>query len=383
MGISRMRGALAILFFTAAIVGPCQTHAVEFKAEIFAEEKTIPPGPNVFANETGWDGASRIHIYGQHGLTYKGELSLGLNSQLVLSPDGKQVLAFSNYMKRYTYGPVETALQVFDVATARPLYEIIVPSKAVEANPMSNLIARSDDGHYVYIQNATPATSVTVVDMTRKSVIDEVPLPGCYGIMPARQGLRFATLCGTGKIKTVAFREGKHSIKESAKLFDVKKDALFIHSQRARNGLLVLTSFQGNLYLIDDSQDTAKLVDILPIARDIPGHWVPGGYQVSAYNAPHDVLFLLMHPNGREGSHKDPSQELFAYSLADHKVIARSKAPQLTSIVVTQDEDPLIYGSNKEQKTIVEYTQEHKGSFVFRQSAMDGRAGGAKSLAVP
>lgn len=191
--------ALGTLIFAALLVGPCRTHAIEFKTEVFAEEvfaeeKTIPPGPNVFANETGWDGASRIHIYGQHGLSYKGQLSLGLNSQLVLSRDGKQVLAFSHYMKRYTYGPVETALQAFDVATARPLFEIIISSKAVQANPMSNLVERSDDGHYVYIQNATPATSVTVADMASKKVIDEVPLPGCYGIMPARSGRRQGVL---------------------------------------------------------------------------------------------------------------------------------------------------------------------------------------------
>ncbi|WP_373019995.1 amine dehydrogenase large subunit [Thiomicrorhabdus sp.] len=354
----------------------------EFKREIFTVEKAIPPGPNVFVNEASWDGASKIHVYGQEDLSYKGELALGLTSQIVSSSDGKQVYALSHYMKRYTYGPVESALQIFDVATLTPIKEIIIPNKAVQAIGMSGLIEKSADDHYVYIQNATPATSVTIVDITKGEVLPELPVPGCYGIFPAEKGNKFSTLCGTGKIKTFTMKNGKYSSADSEKVFDVDNDALYVHAQRAKDGKLIFTSFNGNLYVVDDSGESAKLLETIEVAKGVEGNWAPGGYQVTAYNAPTDTLFMIMHPDAYEGSHKDGSKEIWAYNLKTRKLVSRSPAENLVAISVNQEKTPTVFGSNEEDETVDEFTVTDPEKFVLSKTASDDRASWTTFLTV-
>lgn len=355
----------------------------QFIPEVFTVEKSISAGPNVFINEASWDGASRIHVYGQDGLEYKGELSLGLTSQIVASSDGKRVFALSHYMKRYTYGPVESVLQIFDVATLSPTTEIIVPNKAVQTIGMSGLIEKSADDKFVYIQNATPATSVTIVDVDTGTLLPELPIPGCYGIFPAENGNKFSTLCGTGQIKTYTIKNGTYSVGTSEKIFDVDSDALYVHAQRTKSGKLMFTSFNGNLYIVDDSRETAKLVETIAVSQGIEGDWVPGGYQVTAYNAPNDMVFMIMHSGAYEGSHKDSSEEIWAYSLKSKKLVSRFVAEYLIAVGVTQDKKPKIYGSNDEDGTVDEYLLADAKKFAFEKTASDERAGWSTSLAVP
>lgn len=353
-----------------------------FKPEVMSVEKAISPGPNVLVNEASWDGASKIHVYGQADMAYKGLMSLGLTSQFIISKDGSKAYALSDYMKRYTYGPIESVLQVFDIKTLSPIQEIIVPNKIAKAIGMTGLIEASADEKYLYLQNATPATSVTVVDLSAGKVLTEVPTPGCYGIYPSLSGYAFSTLCGTGQARTYTLTGDQYSTATSNKFFDVDGDALYIHAQRTSAGKLVFTSFNGNLYLVDDSSGTFKLTEKIEVSKGVEGNWAPGGYAISAYNSANDMLFMIMHPDAYEGSHKDGSKEIWAYSLKEHKLISRSAAEHLVAIAVTQDKEPKIFGSNEDEETADEYTLSSAKDFTFTKAASDSKAGWTTSLLV-
>lgn len=361
----------------------CQGLGAEtFQPEVFTVEKTIQPGPNVLVNAASWDGSSKIHVFGQGGLAYKGLIGMGLTSQFVVSADGKKAFVLSDYMKRYTYGPVESVVQIFDIATLTPEREILVPNKAVKAIGMTNLIELSADEKFLYVQNATPATSVTVIDLGQGKVVSEVPTPGCYGIYAAKKAGKFSTLCGTGQIKTYALEKGEYTTTTSAKIFDVDADPLYVHAQRRGNGQLIFTSFKGNLYLLDDSGKQVVLKQKLEPARDIEGDWAPGGYAVSAYHKASDMVFLILHPEAYEGSHKDVSAEIWAYSLAKKKLVSRSAAVGLVALAVTQDKQPFLYGANEEEETVDEYTLDDPKKFTFSKTATDARVGWNTSLLV-
>ena len=104
----------------------------------------------------------------------------------MISPDGKSAYSQSSYLKRIMYGDHEQVLQVFDVATLTPTKEVILPNKAAMVAAYTPLLEESADGKFIYVQNATPATSVTVVDMPEKKQAAEVPTPGCWGIFVVR-----------------------------------------------------------------------------------------------------------------------------------------------------------------------------------------------------
>lgn len=370
----------AICILSAILSGGA--FAADFEAETFTVKPHIDPGPNLFVNEASWEGASQIHVYGQDGLTYKGQVSLGLTSQFIPSADGKKLYAFSDYMERYTYGEIETVLQVFDVNTLSVDREIIIPNKAVKAIGMNQLIAASYDEKYLYIQNATPATSVTVVELDSGKIHAEIPVPGCYGIMPATEGYRFSSLCGGGEVKTFTLDGEDYEVTSSEQIFDVDKDALYLHSQRRKTGELIMTSFNGNLYLLDDSGEKVTLTRKIAVSKGIEGDWVPGGYGVTAYNAANDAVFMIMHSGAYEGSHKDPSEELWAYSLAEDRLIGRYPAPGLVAIDVSQGENPVVYGVNEEEETLDQYSSETGLAGTYTKTASDDRCGWSTNLAV-
>jgi methylamine dehydrogenase heavy chain len=353
-----------------------------FKPEVFTVEEAIPKGPNVFVNEAGWDAASKIHVYGQDGLTYKGLLSLGLTSQILLSKDASKVYAFSDYMKRYSYGPVESVLQIFDVNTLTPETEIVIPNQAAKAIGMSQLLEKSADESLIYIQNATPATSVTIANQKIGVVQGIIPTPGCYGIIPSTRGYRFSTWCGTGQFKTFTVNGDQYSVETSDPLFDSENSPLYVHSQRLKDGKLLLVGFNGDLVIADDSGPTMRFLETIPVASKEEGNWVPGGYMVTAYNAPNDLVYMIMHSDAYEGSHKDGSEEIWAYSLKKRKLLSRSPAEHLVAITVTQDKTPKVYGSNEDEESVDEYTVASTKDFSLTKAASDGKAGWTTSLLV-
>lgn len=66
------------------------------------------------------------------------------------------------------------------------------------------MVQPTANGRFVLVQNATPATSITVVDLSERKVAGQIATPGCWGTLPAASHpARLAMLCGDGKIATV------------------------------------------------------------------------------------------------------------------------------------------------------------------------------------
>ena len=314
-------------------------------AEEISVEKAIKPGPNVFVTTSSWSGAGAIYVLSAEDLTYKGDFSTGMQAQFALSPDAATGVVASAFPKRIMYGPVEAIIQKFDVSTLATQQEVTILPKFAQVSPQQGQIQFSADGARAFVQNATPATSVTVVDLKTGKVTAEIPNPGCWQINLAPDGGRFSSLCGDGSVLTVKIGpDGKAGAQARSKpLFNVEKDPLFAQSQRV-HGDLVFVSYSGVFYRISDKGDTAQLVDTYAFTKDIPGDWAPGGYAVMGYNAPHGIMFVLMHAGAKDGSHKEASEEIWAVDLAHRTVLYRSAAKGLIQIAVSQGKTPLVFG---------------------------------------
>lgn len=317
--------------------------------ETLTVEKTIKPGANVFILDQNWKGPSRVNVLSADDLSHKGILSVGLISQFKLTKDRKTAYTASAYAKRIMYGPTEAVLQEFDVDTLSVKREIPVSSKMAQIAPYSSLLQLTADERYALVQNATPASSVTVVDLIRGKAISEIPTPGCWGIYPAPKGNKFSSLCGDGAATTYTFEaDGRFTPgKRSEKIFDVDADPLFIHAERVGKDLL-FTSYNGNLYRVSDAGEAPKLKDKFSFTKGIEGNWAPGGFEVTAYNPAHNVLFVAMHPDAEDGSHKNEAEEIWAVDLKAKKVLYRSTVEKVISITVTEGEQPVLFGMNEE-----------------------------------
>lgn len=338
-----------------------------FKPETVIVEETIAPGPNVLVATQEWHGASRINVFSADDFTFKGILSTGSMAQFTLSPDGKTAYAMAVYLKRISYGDMEAVLQVFDVSKASVVKEIALPPVAAMVGPFKNLLIPSADGHFVYVQNATPATSVTVVDVVAGSVAGEVPTPGCWGIYPSLSGGDFSTVCGDGTFLTVDLDDAGKAVGQtkSDPIFDPDTDPLFVHAERIGEALGFL-SFKGDLVLVSDTGGKVAPVDRFSLVDGIEGGWAPGGFAVMAYAATPGILFATMHPDAKDGSHKDGAKEIWAVDVAAKRVLYRSVVEGVKSVFAVDAPAPTLFALNDDEGAVYRYSTDPEAKFAAK-----------------
>lgn len=350
-----------------ALCGATQANE-EFAPESVSVMEHIPPGANVFVLDQRWSGASRTSVISQDDLSVKGNLSFGIVGQMALSHDADTLYSMSAFAKRISYGPTEVVLQEFDVDTLSLEREIVIPEKAAQVAPSNAIIALSHDDRYAFVQNATPATSVSVVDLDAGEFVEEVPTPGCFGIFPAADSERFTTVCGDGTFQTFSMEDdgGFGSPQRSDVIFDAATDPLFIVGKRAGDELIFI-SFNGNVYELSDSGDTVSLTNKFSLVEGVDGDWAPGGVDIAAYNDANDVLFVNMHPDAYNGSHKDAAQEVWAVDLGDGKVLSRTPVEELASLSVTDGEAPVVFGLD-EESTLTRFETDAENGFALEET---------------
>ena len=295
----------------------------------------------------------RIYVLDGATLELRGMLEAGFAGMMVAAPEKHRVYVASTFFERLTRGKRTDVIQVFDDRTLKVLDEIPVPDVRAQALPYRSLMQPSRDGAFLFVQNTTPASSVTVVDVAAKTQF-ETAESGCYGIYPAlRNAMRFATLCGDGTIGTYTIADDHRSARRaaSAKLFDPQNDALFSHAERDNDGY-VFVSYSGRVVRISMDGDTAALLDSADVAGAAKG-WAPGGFQPFAFDAKAGVVYILMHPNAAEGSHKNPSAEIWSYDVRNKHLLARSPAANFTSLTISPSDPLALFAINTVESKIV------------------------------
>ena len=333
------------------------------RAEIAVEQVTVATLPPANAHRLYLSDMvishfidGKLMILDGDSLKVLGNVALGLAGHATLSPDRSELLVSTAYFTKLNRGERVAELDVYDATTLKLKAEIAVPSKHAQSMPYRGAVRSSADGHFVFMQNATPATSVTVVDRAAGKFVAEIATPGCWMIYPAQSvANRFSTLCGDGTMLTVTLdAEGKQAErKKSAKFFDPDSDALFVAGEQNGDNYTFI-SFLGNVQVVNVGGDTAvaeKPWSLLG-AADAKAGWRPGGYQPLAMQIKTGRLYVGMHPKGKEGSHKDPAKEIWAYDIASHKRVGRLPGHHSTVLAATRGEAPLLYGVSTEKQTI-------------------------------
>jgi methylamine dehydrogenase heavy chain len=99
----------------------------------------------------------------------------------------------------------------------------------------------------------------------------------------------------------------------------------------------------GHVRPIDFGPNEAKILPewSLVTPEDASEHWAPGGWQVSATDD--RLLYVLMHPDAREGSQKIPSPEVWVFDVTAQKRVARVRLVRPgVSVAVTPAPEPML-----------------------------------------
>ncbi len=289
----------------------------------------------------------RLHVIDGDGLNYLGMISTGYAGNATLSLDRKELYVATTYYSRLSRGERTEVVDIHDTQTLEHRGEIAIPARHAQALPYKGLIRPSSDGRWLYVQNATPASSVTVVDLKARKFAAEIATPGCWIVIPSQSaGNRFATLCGDGTMQSVVLDDngGLKSRARSARFFHPDEDPVFVQSDNIGDRHYFV-SYKGQVYAADLSGDKPMVDAPWPLATAAEARkgWRPGGYQLVAVHRKSGRLFVAMHSGGAEGTHKNPAQEIWVFDIEKKKRLARLPGHNAIALAVSQTDQPKLF----------------------------------------
>lgn len=364
-----------ILAGIAALATAGAAQAQSFQPETVTTAKLAPANPHrIYLSDVTISHIAdgKMWVIDGESFNVQGMIATGMAGQTTISPDRSEIYVATTYFTRLNRGERNDQVDVYDAATLELKNEIRIPPKHAQALPYKGTLRTSSDGRFLYVQNATPASTVSVVDLKSGYFVDEVNTPGCWAILPsATVENRFATICGDGTLLTVTLDGAGRQIeqKRSAKFFDPDDDAVFIAAE-AIGDRYHFVSFKGMIHVADVSGDEAKFEApwSLLTPADAKQGWRPGGYHPLAIHPESGRLFVAMHPKGREGSHKDIAQEIWAFDIASRKRVSRAPGNNAVTLAVTRGTRmPTLYAFDPTKAGIVAYEFGNKGLVVRRR----------------
>lgn len=301
----------------------------------------------------------RTHVLDGTQLRYLGLLGTGFAAATALSPDRRTIYVATTYYSRLQRGVRTDVVEVYSADDLNFQHEIVIPAKRVTSVPMRALSATSADGRWLLLQNATPATSITVVDLQARRAVAEVPAPGCYAVIPwPSQPRRFSSVCGDGTFATFDL-DDKGALATSSvskPFFNADKDPVFMHYELVGDRL-TFVSYHGDVYSLDLSGAAAtadQAWTLLDPASRKQG-WRPGGYQLFAIEPGKGQLYVGMHDKGAEGTHKNPAKEIWVFDLQSRKRIARLPGQTAVSMNIARTAQPRLFVLSGADNRIVSF----------------------------
>jgi methylamine dehydrogenase heavy chain len=283
-------------------------------------------------------------------------------SGFAIAPGGKAYYVAETLWTHDTRGQREDMIAVYDGTTLNLEAEIPLPGRALSV-PKAQSFAVSESGHYGYVFNLSPASSVVVVDLIKQKTVSSVETTGCALALPYGDS-GFGSLCTDGSLTTFGWDAKAHgTLKSSVHFFDAIRDPVFDElALDVATHKAFFVSYLGQIYeaTLGDQpqiapgwslQTAAGLTAPKDESNDVA--WRPGGGQLIAYHRPSNRLFVLMHV-GEGWSHKHEAAEVWVLNTATHSLIRRIvlKEPAL-NVAVSPDPSPLVLLTGRGPKLTV------------------------------
>jgi methylamine dehydrogenase heavy chain len=316
----------------------------------------------------------KLHVIDGDELKYLGLISTGYAGNAALSLDRKELYVATTYYTRLSRGERIDVVDIHDTQTLEHKGEIIIPTRRAQALPYKGLVRPSSDGRWLFVQNATPASSVTVVDLKARKFAAEISTPGCWIVIPSEtDGSRFSTLCGDGALQTIVVDDNGNakSRARSARFFHPDEDPVFVHTDPIGDRHYFV-SYKGLVYAADLSGETPQVDAPWSIASAAEARkgWRPGGYQLLAVHRKTGRLFVGVHAGGEEGSHKNPAREIWIFDIEKKKRIARLPGHNAIAIAVSQIDQPKLFAIDGMDMGLAVFDAGDKPRFLKRMGSI-------------
>ena len=300
---------------------------------------------------TGWAflnyAGDRIELrnVGADSREVKAQLQARDSTTLLVSTKRPEIYTADTVWSRGVRGTRTDFITIYDSQTLNAAGEIVLPgTKRGLITAMEGMFAFTDEERMALVFNFTPAASVTVVDLVKRQPLGEIEIPGCSLIYPSGER-GFSTLCSSGTLLSIKLdANGAVAGRSESKPFNpLDKDPLFT-SSALLNGVRYFPSLHGRIQPLDMHTDDVKVLPewSLVTPEEHAADWRPSGWQVTGSDEK-SLLYVLMQPDAREGTHKDPATEVWVFNPQTKTRVKRMRLVRPgSSIALTHGSEQLM-----------------------------------------
>ena len=300
---------------------------------------------------TGWAflnyAGDRIELrnVGADSREVKAQLQARDSTTLLVSTKRPEIYTADTVWSRGVRGTRTDFITIYDSQTLNAAGEIVLPgTKRGLITAMEGMFAFTDEERMALVFNFTPAASVTVVDLVKRQPLGEIEIPGCSLIYPSGER-GFSTLCSSGTLLSIKLdANGAVAGRSESKPFNpLDKDPLFT-SSALLNGVRYFPSLHGRIQPLDMHTDDVKVLPewSLVTPEEHAADWRPSGWQVIGSDEK-SLLYVLMQPDAREGTHKDPATEVWVFNPQTKTRVKRMRLVRPgSSIALTHGSEQLM-----------------------------------------
>ena len=258
-----------------------------------------------------------------------------------------------SFFARGTRGAQTDVLTIYDRASLALLGEVVLPeAKRMQVVPQKAALQVTRDGAFALVFNFTPASSVTVVDLARREVVNEIAVPGCMLTYPMAES-GFVTLCGDGSLQAFELDPSGDAmtVRGSEPFNDIDADPMFMKAAWVGDTAYFPT-FQGWIQPLDLAGE-ARPLPRWRLATDLPGAPAgarPSGWQVISAGAD-GRLYVLMRKDAGPGDHKFGGETVWVADPVERRVtrVLALETPGV-SIEATRGRPPLLVVTNADMQ---------------------------------
>ena len=319
--MNRLNGVLQSLFPLLAFCIAAMPAQAELAPEPIPNVASIPtPYPDTYALVQDLAFGSLIDssfsLVDTESRRFLGMMSAGQFATISHAMGRQEFYVGETVHSRGVRGQRQDMVAIYDFANLGLQAEIDLPPK--RANTVVNLAnaAVTGDEKFLLIWNQNPGTSVTVIDLDERAIVNEIPTPGCALVYPdARRG--FIMLCGDGALLSVRLNGGgeAETLEPSEPFNDIDADPLSEKASKVA-GVWHFVTYRGEVQPVDVSGDAPVVGRRWWLAEEAQRAegWRPAGWHGTAG---HDagLLWVGMTPEGYNGSHKDPAPEVWLFDV--------------------------------------------------------------------
>ena len=344
------------VFGLALVLGSIASMA-ELPVETIPKVETLPasyPDTWVYAHDTNFFSLSDAKVVlvdvAAENRHYKGSIPSSHFPSFLAATTRPEVYVTESIYSRRMRGERTDLVTIYDKVNLAPIGEVVLPgARRGMIVTHKNTLQFLDNEKLLLVYNFTPSTSVSVVDIEKRAFLAEAGIGGCVMIYPSQQR-SFGSLCNDNTMLVTHLDEkGMISKQErTPAFFNADTDPIFA-KPAVIDGVYYFPSFKGMVHPVDMNAADPGMLDAWSLLQeqDRQENWRPGGWQVATAHEAGRRLFVLMHPDGENGTHKGGGSEVWVFDVDAQKRLERIVLKEWgVSIEVTQGEQPYLAVTN-------------------------------------